>query len=232
MPTSPHVRYVASATPRVARGPATSAAYAAGAGPISACDAAHATEESAKSSLVGAAAVANTATLERPIAANTTRRRGAASASAAAGAAPRREVSAIAENSAPISATSMPCTEAASRGTSVARPPDPEKKRAALTPEAAKKSRRARRTRSAFSFSFSSDAEESSSRVESNAECFVVTRLFATSFKPVAASPPRETSSSAVFSERSSTPRVEERADAFVIVPLCNTSVSGAFRKA
>jgi hypothetical protein len=101
--------------------------------------------------LVGAAAVAATATLESAIAPNTTRRLGTASASAAAGAAPSSDVNAMAENSAPISATSKPCVEAASRGTSVARPPDPEKKSAAFTPEAAKKSRRARRTRSAFS---------------------------------------------------------------------------------
>ena len=34
----------------------------------------------------------------------------------------------MAENNAPISATSKPCVEAASRGTSVARPPDPKRK--------------------------------------------------------------------------------------------------------
>jgi hypothetical protein len=141
---------VASATPRLILGPLTSAAYAAGAGPIAACAAAHAIDDTTNVSLEGDNAVHNTANVDTDIAPNTTFFLGAKSASSEAGHAPIKLVSAIALNKVPISPTFNPCVEAANNGNNVARPPDPEKNNAELTPDAAKKSRRAFCTRVCF----------------------------------------------------------------------------------
>ena len=85
IPTSPHVRYVAKDVPRFCFGPDTSAAYAAGAGPIAACAAAHAIDDAMNNSFDGAMAVAKTASVDTDIAPTTTFRRGKLSANKEAG---------------------------------------------------------------------------------------------------------------------------------------------------
>eukprot|EP00982_Pelagococcus_subviridis_P017339 31531-Pelagococcus_subviridis.AAC.9 len=139
-PTSPHDRNAPIAVPRALFG-ATSAANAAGAGPISACDAAHATHAAAKTFASFVVATAVTAAEEASTPGRMTAARdGVLSARYAAGATPASCVAAIAANIKPTPCGVYPCSVAATRGSSVARPPAPLKKSAALSPDTARKS--------------------------------------------------------------------------------------------